>query len=97
LPNRLGNERLEKPQIQPAALLSRMSSPSVTITRTSGSPPSTGRMITRSMIMPPTNDRTSVSASAPASGRPVWSRPQATKVLNIAISPWAKLTTPVDR
>ena len=74
-----------------------MKSPSVTITSVSTSPPSTGRMITRSISMPPTNERTSVASSASPSGSPASSSPQAMKVLNIAISPWAKLTMPVVR
>ena len=69
----------------------------MTITSVSTSPPSTGRMITRSISIPPTNDSASVPSSASASGNPASSRPQAMNVLNMAISPWAKFTIPVER
>ena len=74
-----------------------MNSPSVTIRIVSGSSPSTGRMITRSISIPPTNEAASVASSASPSGSPAWTSAQATKVENIAISPCAKLTIPVER
>ena len=40
--------------------------PSVTITSVSTSPPSTGRMMTRSISIPPTNESASVPSSASA-------------------------------
>ena len=51
----------------------------------------------RSMIMPPRNDSAMASSAASPIGTSAWVRPQATKVLNIAISPWAKLTMPGRR
>ena len=47
-----GSPRLSKPQIQPAAALTTMNRPSVTMTRFSGLPPSTGRISTRSIEHP---------------------------------------------
>ena len=74
-----------------------MNSPSVTIRIVSGSWPSTGRMITRSITIPPTNEPASATSSASPSGSPACTSAHATKVENIAISPWAKLTIPVER
>ena len=74
-----------------------MNSPSVTIRIVSGSSPSTGRMMTRSITIPPRNESASADSSASPSGSPASTRPQAMKVENIAISPWAKLTIPVER
>ena len=47
--------------------------------------------------MPPMKERTSADSSASPSGSPVSTSPQAMKVENIAISPWAKFTSPVER
>ena len=69
----------------------------MTITSVSTSPPSTGRMITRSISIPPTNEIASVPSRASPSGSPACSSPQAMNVLNIASSPCAKLTIPVER
>ena len=96
-PNRLGKARLLKPQIQPAALLMRMNSPSVRITSVSVSPPSTGRMITRSISAPIRNASASVARNASPIGSPASTRPHARNVVNMAISPWAKFTIPVVR
>ena len=93
----LGKLRFSKPQIQPAALLMRMKSPSVTIRIVSWSASSTGRISTRSTTMPPTKESTKVTSRASPSGTPPSTSPQAMKVENIAISPWAKLTMPVER
>ncbi len=92
-----GKPRLENPQIQPAPLLMRMNSPRVTITRVSGWRPSTGRITIRSSSAPPPNDSASAARIASGSATPASVMPQVRKVENIAISPWAKLTTPVDR
>jgi hypothetical protein len=54
-------------------------------------------MTSRSISIPPANDSASAPSSAPPSGSPACIRAHATKVLNIASSPWAKLTMPVDR
>ena len=53
-------------------------------------------MITRSMSMPPANDTASVRTSASQNGRPAAMNCQAMYVENIASSPWAKLTIPVN-
>ena len=74
-----------------------MNSPSVTIRIVSSSCPSTGRMMIRSISIPPTNESGSAASRASPSGNPPWTSVQATKVENIAISPWAKLTIPVER
>ena len=74
-----------------------MNRPSVTMRIVSGSESSTGRISTRSIAIPPRNDRTSVVTSASPSGTPPSTSPQAMKVENIAISPWAKFTIPVER
>ena len=69
--NRLGKPRLLKPQIQPRGALTRMNRPSVTITSVSVSPPSTGRMTTRSISMPPiTNASASVARKRQADRQP---------------------------
>ena len=81
------------PQIRLARPLSPMSRPIVTITTVSGGVDCTGRITASSIAAPPTKASTSVSANAGQYG--ICSiRLQATKVVNIAISPWAKLTTP---
>ena len=92
-----GKPRFSKPQIQPAAELMRMNRPSVTIRIVSGSSPSTGRIRMRSTAIPPTNEIANAETSASPSGSPVSTRPQAMNVENIAISPWAKFTSPVER
>ena len=51
----------------------------------------------RSIAIPPTKERASAETSASPSGSPASTRPQAMKVENIAISPWAKFTSPVER
>ena len=95
--NTLGKPRLVEPQIQRARPLTRMNSPSVTVTSVSSGEPSTGRISARSITMPPSRLSTSVISTASRTGTPASTRPQATNVLNIAISPWAKLTIPVER
>ena len=67
------------------------------MTSVSTGPPSKCLIRPRSMTMPATNDRAMVVSTANSSGTPASYRPQAMKVLNIAISPWAKFTIPVER
>ena len=74
-----------------------MNRPSVTVTSVSSCPPSTGRISTRSITIPPTSETASVSRIASPSATPASVRLQAMKVENIANSPWAKLTIPVER
>ena len=57
----------------------------------------TGRMITRSMRAPPTNEIAIEATIANAMGAPQSQNCQVRKVENSAISPWAKLRNPVDR
>ena len=74
-----------------------MNRPSVTVTSVSSGEPSTGRISARSISIPPSRRATSVISTARPIGSPASVRLQAPKVLNIAISPWAKLTIPVER
>jgi hypothetical protein len=74
-----------------------MNRPSVTVTSVSSGAPSTGRISTRSMTIPPSIESTSVIRIATPTGRSACTSPQATNVLNIASSPWAKFTIPVER
>ena len=55
-------------------------------------------MTARWIATPPTKEIASVAKNAPQNGKPwlTWSV-QAMYVANIAISPWAKLMTPVER
>ena len=59
---------------------------------------SNGRMITRSVAAPRTNANTIVVKNAAQNEKPWWvTSDHAMYVVNIAISPWAKLTTCVVR
>ena len=95
----LGNRRPSVPQIQPTSALSASNIPTVTMTMASAlcSTSPTGRMITRSITAPPTNDSAIDTTMASAIGTPQSHNCQVTKVENNAISPWAKLTRPVAR
>jgi hypothetical protein len=68
----------------------------VMITTVSTGAPCTGRMTTSSSSTPPANAIASVSANA-GQYDVWWSSDHAMNVVNIAISPCAKLTTPVAR
>ncbi len=78
-----------------------MPSPSVTMTIVSTGAPSTGRMTSRSRAMPPANEMASARTNADPEVEPgplgSAISHQAMNVENIAISPWAKLMTPVER
>ena len=74
-----------------------MNSPSVTMTIVSGPACSTGRMTSRSMMTAPMNAMTSVQMKASHIGIPIVMSCQAMNVLNIAISPCAKLMTFIER
>src|SRR3954453_10498479 len=93
----LGIDFTSGDQIQKAAPLTTKKSPIVTIAIVSTDARSTGRITVRSRTIPPANDAATVSANAGQYDRPCWVRVQATKVENIASSPWAKLTTPGAR
>ena len=84
------------PQIRLARPLSPMRRPMVTITTVSGEADITGRISVSSIAAPPINASTSVRTNAGQYGS-CSIRLQATNVLNIAISPCAKLMTPVAR
>src|SRR4051794_18280714 len=92
-----GRLRTSGDQIQRAAPLTRKKSPRVTITTVSTGARSTGLITTRSTAIPPTNENATVRKKAAQYERPWWTSDQATKVENIAISPCAKLITPVER
>jgi hypothetical protein len=84
-------------QIHAAPLLSRSSNPIVTVTTVSTGACSTGRMTARSISTPPINEIASVRRNASQYVTPRSISSQQTNVENIAISPCAKLMTPVDR
>ena len=92
-----GRARGSGDQIQRAAPLTRKNRPRVTITTVSTGALSTGRMTARSISTPPANEIPIVRKNAAQKESPWWTRDHAMKVENIAISPWAKLTTPVER
>ena len=71
--------------------------PSVTITIVSTGAFSTGRIKARSTVMPPANAIASTIGKATQNDRPRFINDQAMKVVKVAISPWAKLMTRVDR
>ncbi len=92
-----GKVRPSVPYTQPASALMAMNSPMVTITMASGFSLPTGRMMVTSMIAPPTTETAMAPRMASTIGRPASCSCQATKVENMAISPWAKLRMEVDR
>ncbi len=99
--NALGKLFVSAPQIQAARPKSAMPRPSVTMTIVSTGAPSTGRITSRSSATPPANEMTSVSVKPiqRCHPGPLGSAisHQAMNVENIAISPCAKLMTPVER
>jgi hypothetical protein len=97
LGNGLSNDFTSAPQIQGASPFSAIRMPIVTITIASGDACSTGLIRTRSTATPPVKAITSVSAKAGQYGMPRFISSQAMYVVNMAISPWAKFTTCVER
>ena len=97
LGNGLSNAFTSAPQIQPMVALIVSRRPIVTITITSSARRSTGRMTTRSTATPPAKAIASVSANAGQYDIPWCISDQAVYVVNVAISPWAKLITSVER
>jgi len=95
--NGLSNALTSAPQIQPVIALIAIRSPIVTMTITISGRRSTGRMTTRSTATPPANAIRSVSANAGQYEIPWFISDQARYVMNVAISPWAKLITSVAR
>ena len=80
-----------------SALMAR-NRPRVTITTLSGLwPDSTGRISSRSISAPAITENTTESRMAGTMLSPWSVSHQVTKVLNRAISPWAKLSRPVVR
>ena len=96
-----GKLLVSAPQIHPARPFKAIASPSVTMTIVSTGARSTGRMRTRSRRMPPANEIARVTTSAAQYGQsgPFGSSisHQAMKAEKVAISPCAKLITPVER
>ena len=91
-----GSVRVSGLQNQRAAPSTTKSRPSVTITTVSTGACSTGRITTRSTAMAPAIEIAIVRKKAAQYVSPWWTSDQAMKTENIAISPWAKLMTPVD-
>ncbi len=63
----------------------------------SSGPPCSGRISTCCTATPPANDRMSVAANAGQNDQPWSTRLQHTNAESVAISPCAKLITPVER
>ena len=78
-------------KIQPASALKISSRPMKTITLVSTGAFSTGRRMMRWISSPPANDTATVKRTRPSTASRAWISAQAMKVLNVAISPWAKL------
>ena len=74
-----------------------MSRPRVRMTIVSGAARSTGRTTIRSSATAPANAIAIVSGKASQSGMPCCENCHARYVVNIAISPCAKLMTPIER
>ena len=96
LGNGFSSVRCSPFQIQAAAPFSRIRSPIVTVTTVSACERDTVWITSRSITTPPTNEITSVRKKATQYGTRS-SSSQQMNVENIAISPCAKLTTPVER
>ena len=96
--NGLGNARTSGPQIQPARPFSTTRRPIVIMTTVSTGARSTGRMITRCSATPPTKAIRSVVPNASQYVKPwLLISDHAMNVVNIPISPCAKLMIPVAR
>ena len=85
------------PQIHVVRPLIAISRPIVRITTASVGARSTGRTKTVSTTTPPANESTSVAANAGQNVRPLSINAQQTNADSVAISPCAKLSTPVAR
>ena len=94
--NGVGNGLIVWSKIQPATELKITSRPMNTITLVSTGAFSTGRRMIRWISSPPTNEIATVAKNATQYGQPACISAQAMNVLNIAISPWAKLMWWVD-
>ena len=71
--------------------------PSVMITMVRTDASSTGRIRTRSIVTPPAKAIASTIGNATQNDSPRFISDQAMNVVNVAISPWAKLMTRVER
>ena len=69
----------------------------MTITAVRTERPWTGRITTRSSATPPAKAAARVNAKAGQNEMPWSTNVQARNVAKVAISPWAKLITPVER
>ena len=94
----LGNARISADQIRLASPLNVRTRPIVMITIVRTDALETGAMTTRWIPRPSAKAKASVTTNAGQYDQPWFSiSVQAMKVVNIAISPWAKLITPVAR
>ena len=91
--NGLSNAFTSGPQIHPVNPFRAINRPMVMITITISGRCSIGRISTRSTPTPPAKAISSVSANAGQYGIPRSMNIQAMNVVNVAISPCAKLTT----
>ena len=89
--NGLGNDFSVCSKIQPDSALKISSRPMNTITLVSTGAFSTGRKIMRCSTSPAVNEIATVARNAAQYDQPLWINAQAMKVLNVAISPCAKL------
>jgi hypothetical protein len=98
LGNGLSTALTSPDQIHVIRPFSASNNPIVTITTRNTSPPSTGRMIVWWIATPPANETSNVTTKAGQYGQPWFTvSDQAMYVEKVAISPWAKLITPVAR
>jgi hypothetical protein len=92
-----GKLRSPPPQMTEERPFSSSASPSVTMTTVRTDACSIGRMSTRSSATPPANAITRTIGNAAQNESPRFMSDHAMNVVNVAISPWAKLMTRVVR
>ena len=85
------------PQIQVVSPLIAINSPTVRSTTASNGLPCNGRISTCWTATPPPNERINVATNAGQNDQPWSSSDQQTNADSVAISPCAKLSTPVAR
>jgi hypothetical protein len=91
------NSRVAPPQMMLVSPFRNSASPSVMITIVSTGAFSTGRISTRSIATPPANAIPSTMGKAAQNESPWFISDHAMKVVNVAISPCAKLMTLEER
>src|SRR3954463_13536257 len=89
--------RSPPPQMTLIRPFSTSARPSVTITDVTTGPRSKGRITVRSIAIPPTNAIAMTIGNASQNVSPWFINDHAMNVVNVAISPWAKLIVPVVR